>query len=539
MQNSSRGSLLSKINQVSLRNLVFIVFCAILFTLAYAQSPLYTSNQNQYFLHGLAKAGIGYLHQDWLANTLDPTPVFSSLIYLTYRYLFWPPVFYLYYAILAGIFIFSLLGIASEVLNEKMDITKKWLCIAALIAVNSAALRYLVVRIFNVNWAYLFDGGVAGQRLLGSVLQPSTFGVFLVLSIYLFLRRKFTGSLIFLLLAPNFHPTYLLSAAVLTIIYLGILLVEKKNLRTPAVFGLTAFLGVIPILVNTLSTFGGTDPQLTAHSRELLVEFRIPHHAIPAEWFDASVIVKIGFIVMAVYLLRSTKMITASPTTTTSNIKLFHILLWSSVTAISGTIAQVITSNKIIALIFPWRMSTWLVPISVSVITIWIINQLWPWMEKRLASRTLIVFSISLSVLLAGSGLAKTMLDYREKITSADRSMMAFVYENKLPGDLYVTPLDMQDFRLVTEVPVYVEFKSIPYLDVDVKEWFRRVSLMGNLYNPPFQRAACAVLEKLFIEGVTHVVLPYDHNAKGCSNLKRIYIEFEAYEVFSLTGLEK
>ena len=48
---------------------------ACVFSLAYGQAPLYYSNQNQYFLHGLAQAGVGHLHEDWLANTVDPTPV--------------------------------------------------------------------------------------------------------------------------------------------------------------------------------------------------------------------------------------------------------------------------------------------------------------------------------------------------------------------------------------------------------------------------------------------------------------------------------
>lgn len=41
-------------------NKIFVVLLwGIVFALAYAQSPLYTSNQNQYFLHGLAQAGYG------------------------------------------------------------------------------------------------------------------------------------------------------------------------------------------------------------------------------------------------------------------------------------------------------------------------------------------------------------------------------------------------------------------------------------------------------------------------------------------------
>ena len=56
---------------------------AAVFAVAYTQSPLYEGNQNTKFLHGLAQAGRGYLEADWLANTVDPLPVFSSLIYAT------------------------------------------------------------------------------------------------------------------------------------------------------------------------------------------------------------------------------------------------------------------------------------------------------------------------------------------------------------------------------------------------------------------------------------------------------------------------
>src|SRR5690242_17866429 len=41
----------------------------VLFAVAHTQCPLYYSNQNQYFLHGLAAGGLGYLNEDWLANT--------------------------------------------------------------------------------------------------------------------------------------------------------------------------------------------------------------------------------------------------------------------------------------------------------------------------------------------------------------------------------------------------------------------------------------------------------------------------------------
>ena len=114
----------AKRNRAFLRCLVSFIFWAALFSLAYAQSPLYTSNQNQYFLHGLTDAGFGYLDQDWLANTLDPTPVFSGLIAFTGRFLPWPPIFYFYFTILAGIYLFSLYGIISKTFQINASIAK-------------------------------------------------------------------------------------------------------------------------------------------------------------------------------------------------------------------------------------------------------------------------------------------------------------------------------------------------------------------------------------------------------------------------------
>jgi hypothetical protein len=513
-----------KRNQDILRCLVFVIFWSVLFTLAYAQSPLFTSNQNQYFLHGYADAGYGNLAQDWLANTLDPTPVFSWFVNLTYRLTPWQQVFYLFYGILAGVYIFSLKGIFAK--NSENDgwRLEQWLVFPALLLVNSALLRTLIIRISNPDWAYLFDGGVAGQRLLGSVLQPSTFGVFILLSIYLFLKGKPLWSVIFLVLTSTFHPTYFLSSATLTLVYMGISFKEKKQLRNPLILGGTALIGVLPILVHTTLTFGGSIQRLTMRSRELLVEFRIPHHAIPAEWMDGSVIIKIVIVILALYFTRKTR--------------IFHILFWPFLFGVFGTLIQIITRSDFIALLFPWRLSTWLVPLSTAAITFKTVDLSFPWIEKRIPKKLIITLGVIISLSLAGTGLAKSILDAREKNNSADRPMMAYVSENKTSGDEYLIPLDMQDFRLETGAPAYVEFKSIPYKDGDVLEWYRRVSLTGNLYRASRKRDGCAIAADLSLEGVTHIVLPYDHTIKNCSNLKKQYADLD-YEVYRVIEAKK
>src|SRR5438876_1953704 len=86
------------------------LFWGLIFGIAYTQAPLYYSNQNQYFLHGLAAAGRGDLDQDWLANTKDPTPIFSGMVAVTAGYGHeW--LFHVYYLLMLGLYFHSLLGV--------------------------------------------------------------------------------------------------------------------------------------------------------------------------------------------------------------------------------------------------------------------------------------------------------------------------------------------------------------------------------------------------------------------------------------------
>ncbi|MFN2152397.1 MAG: DUF6798 domain-containing protein [Anaerolineales bacterium] len=515
------------------KTLVFVVVWTIIFSLAYAQSPLYTSNQNQYFLHGLAQAGLGNLSQDWLANTLDPTPVFSKLIELSWRLILWQPVFYLYFGLLAGVYLFSILGIVNQLWGLAASSSKRWLYLSILVVLHSAALRYLISQILGVNWDYLLDGGVAGQRLLGTVLQPSTFGVLLVLSIYLFLRRELIWAIVSLLAATIFHPTYLLSAAVLTAVYMGLYFWETRNLRATLALGLGAFVGVIPVLWQTYSTFGGTSPELTARAREILVTFRIPHHALVTDWFDASVIVKLFFVGLALILLFRYQSFETphSEQAFTPARKLFHILLWPSVLAIFITLVQVITASDMLALLFPWRLSTWLVPLSVSLIAGWGVYSLSERLPLARYSRVLVTFCLIAALVFAAAGTLKFWISWQEKHNAIEQPMMTFVEAHQQPGEIYLIPTKMQDFRLETGAPAYVEFKSIPYQDVEVLEWYRRLLLANQFY----ARGSCDELPELAAEGITHLVLPAGHPAFACSTVELEYLD----DNFGVVTLDK
>ena len=196
------------------------------FAVAYTQSPLYEGNQNTKFLHGLAQAGRGYLEADWLANTADQLPVFSSLIYAIV--LLNDNLFYLYYAVILGIYIFSIMGIMAVINKGKWPLTKQ---VAFFTLFFLAHARWAIVRIekvYGLNIEFLHTG-VAGQYLLGIEFQNSVFGVLLLLSIYTFLKKNYYLAAFLVGVTALFHSAYLMSGGLITIAYLLILF--SDNLR--------------------------------------------------------------------------------------------------------------------------------------------------------------------------------------------------------------------------------------------------------------------------------------------------------------------
>jgi hypothetical protein len=478
-----------------------------LFAIAYAQSPLYTSNQNQYFLHGLAQAGYGYLARDWLANTLDPTPLFSALVSLTYSVFHKSLPYYLFYALLMGVYLFSLMGILDHLFNLRASRLKSLLALAGLILFHSAGLRFLFSRALGVNWTYILEDGLADQRMLGPVFEPSVFGVFLMLSVWLFLIRKPYLGAASSVLAATMHPTYLLSAALLVLAFMLVEWRESREWRRPAILGGLALVLVAPILFYVTNAFMGSSAQISVKARAILVDFRIPHHARVSQWFDATAILKLAIICAGLYLARKSR--------------LFLIMLVPALGALALTAIQTLLGSNFLALLFPWRISILLVPLSTALI----IGAAIAWLPDRspldspegvrllsIAS----VFTIFLSVLVGG---VRFILDLERHANQPERAAQLYVYTQKNPQDTYLIPVKMQDFRLETGAPAFVDFKSIPYKDTDVLEWRRRILIAEDFYQDP----NCGSLKEISTqESVNSLVIP-SQTPLTCDFTQEIY----------------
>jgi hypothetical protein len=78
-----------------------------------------------------------------------------------------------------------------------------------------------------------------------------------------------------------------------------------------------------------------------------------------------------------------------------------------------------------------------------------------------------------------------------------------------------VIPVDLQRFRLHADAPIFVDFKAIPYKDVEVLAWKQRIDVavdVGKQLRQGQLRQAMAELRKW---GVTHIVQPAGQKLTG------------------------
>jgi len=103
----------------NLRHRGWLYCYLLLFGLAYAQSPLFESNQNTKFISGLAQAQYRDVAADWMAGITDPFPMFSHLLVWQYRLLGLYVGTHLSFVLLLSVFGFCGLWSAKSLLSEK------------------------------------------------------------------------------------------------------------------------------------------------------------------------------------------------------------------------------------------------------------------------------------------------------------------------------------------------------------------------------------------------------------------------------------
>ena len=493
---------------------------AALFAVAHTQSPLYYSNQNQYFLHGAAHAGVGELSADWLANTADTVPAFSAFVAFCLRHVGTWPFHAVFFVALMGYFL-ALWWLVRGLPFGPTTAGGEAAWAALLTVIHAGIVRFASDRLLGADYPWFFHCGLASQYVLGPGLQPSVIGVLLVAAVAAYLNERPVLAAGLAAGANLIHATYLLPAALLIAGFLVHELMQRQW-RTAAVSAGLAVLLVLPVVVYDLRTFAPTNPDMFAEAQRILAEVRIPHHTRPARWFDWVAGVQVVWMLLGLVAVRRTRLFVPLAVT-------------YSLVAI-GTLAVAVTNHPTLSLMFPWRVTAVLVPVSTAVLAGWLVGRAVPdgssgvgpsptyGRAARLAAPTLALGGIAVMILGLG---------YREP--EAENAVLDHVARTRQPGDLYLVPakfpkpsatrgvysntfkkppdpngpniFEIARFRLATAAPIFVDFKSIPYRDVEVLEWHRRVGLAEKWFaNPDWD--ATGIIDEVTREGITHVVAP-------------------------------
>ena len=494
------------------------ILLAVAFAVAHTQSPLYYSNQNQYLLHGLADGGLGHLSHDWLARTTDPTPVFSALVSAGYRHLGeWS--FQAAYFLLLVLYFLSARWLVAALPGVPDTRAFRLLWAAGFVAAHAAVLRVASVAAVGVDYPWYFQAGVAAQYLLGPGVQPSAFGVFLVTALAAFANRRPVLACGLAALPCALHGTYLLPSGFVVFGFLVAMFRQEEHAGPRAFAGmLVASAVAVPVAAWTLFTFGPENTTTFEQAQRILAEVRIPHHCVVTRWFDLVAGLQVAWIAVGVALLWRSR--------------LFLPVLLAALLGLGATLVQYDSGNPTFSLAFPWRISVLLVPVATAVVA------------ARLAalvpaSRAAEAAGAALVLALAAGGVWVTLAGKGYRTNDAEDATYAYLRANATAGDVYLLPVklppvgtgrgavsntfqppprakegtnqipvDWQRFRLHGGARVYVDFKSVPYADVQVLEWLRRMKKCEAWYQAWHEggRNADDVLEDLRREGVTHVV---------------------------------
>ena len=480
----------------------------LLFTLAvvtaYPAMPLYYGNQNTYFIHGLGQANVGLVAGDWLTGTVDPFPAFSLLVYaVAATGQEW--IFHVLFLVLVGVYAYSLVEIvltASD-LRDRPEVLGAVL--AALVALYGHHLASILPALgIPDSGTYLAANGplvygIAQQHILDRILQPSAFGVFLLASVLSFLRDRPVQAIICLAVACLFHSSYLFISGPMAAAYFYITYRQDHDRAGVVKLAALALALVLPTALYSYWVFRPTDAVAAATARTILTEVRFPHHALPATWFakdPIQTIVQASFVGLAIYWCRGTR--------------LGLILAVPSVVGLVTTLVQVVAPSQTMAMLFPWRVSVLVVPVSFAIVLARVASYL-----ARALSRTrlnaprltLALSVVAICVLLVNGVINKFNASYGKThgVTDLTRAAAEIIR----PGDLVLIPPDsrMQDFRLAAGVPVFVDFKSHPYRDVEVIEWMHRLSLARAFYSAEGEEACSRLRDILREYPVTHVLV--------------------------------
>ncbi len=412
------------------------------------------SNQNQYLVHALFGMDAS-VTSDWFRNTVDPYPFFSAIAKLTYD---WGGT--------SGIRILAFLGtvlaLESVYMLSRLLTVQNAKSNAALLGTVAVGLTLLP------HTPHAFEG-VAGQYVISTpaYLQPSMFGCLVLFAVPCVLtaqksevkaaRKLYLAiALVSAALGCAFHPIYavcalmLLAAAFIANILQG----ANVNLRY---FALAA---TVLVLIATAANPTVVSMAFPSSKYSLALERfafeRIPYHSQTIDW-QLSDIIRLVIAMIATRIAR----------TGLNERWLANFLGSALIMATTATLAVQLSGQSKLVLLFPWRVSVFIMPVSFTVIAVWVADNV----EQALPRWNWRWLAMIAAIFMAVYGCVTTLLS-ESPATFDERTALVRAVR---PSGVGLVPLSSDNVRLNAPANIYVDWKSPPYASEDLVEWWYRV----------------------------------------------------------------
>ncbi len=542
-----------------MQKVLFYLLVSILLILAYPLDLYFpTGNQCIYFFWGIKNSGFGFLEHDFLASQADPFPLFSWLVQYSHS-LFGSNSFLFWYWLLNLVYVVAFFEIMDVVRTTPSPLERAGVRLLLFLFAHSTLIwGFFFSRFFNLDLRWAWDSGFAEQGILRGYFQPSVFGVFILLSVALFAKKRFLLAFVSAAAAACFHANYLLVSAVFISVYL-LFLVKEKNYKTAIIGGIVSLAIVLPYLIYVFKNFGTTSPETVAYIRN---NIKGHIHFDYKVWMNTEAFLQMTLIGFALWLVRKT-------------VLFFSLLIGLAVLVVLTLITY--SSGSIFLLnLTPWRISVVLVPVAVAVI----VARLSSITNSKLSNLiisivltatlsalyfrifgnssgdfilkwrvlTLIVFvatfvvlllfekylshlnvksiaSLSALLLIVCLGLSGILLHKNDM--ESEKELRTFVRKNSSQEQHYLVPPELTDFRIATGVPVFVD--STIYHSNALPEWDKRVKIANRF----FAVRDTVLLDSLVRNcGITHIIAKEDFDFDKSNEVYRNkrYAIFEVSE---------
>ena len=259
-------------------------------------------------------------------------------------------------------------------------------------------------------------------------------------------------------------------------------ILRKSNFRYACILAIVGIVALLPHVIYLLSINSGLTESALGY--DILAYEREPHHA-DSNSFNLKDIINSLIIVFGIIFCRSKSLRT--------------ILVVGSLFLFSSFILSEIISSSILSLMYPWRISIVLVPISFCIVLVTLFEFVTSksiYIQKILGQKkyvNIIFFGLFLIFFLGGIKINENYWHIKN-----DNGLTKFLKEKKMYETPILIPIKMEHIRLNAQVPIFIDWKSAPKTGAEIIEWKRRIDLANKFYNSQTQNEAKEVLKEIF-----------------------------------------